>query len=160
MPIDKKDVMTELEELNLEEARHRVGQMKSVQRLRASRRLSIERQLRAEMQRETTIQAVCWHKKGGKGVEMMYQGNDPNYAVIKHIFPLGEMKVFCQRCGKVWEPPPAHLNQRGATTEDRKLYARLYQEYRQALNFPTDNETSGTQLFMVSTAAPQYEAAS
>jgi hypothetical protein len=111
------------------------------------------------MQRESMIQAACWHKKGGKGVEMMYKGSDALYAVIKNILPTGTLQVFCQRCGKVWEPPPAALNRRGASVEDRRLYARLYTEYQQAVNYPTDNETSGSQLFLIHRGDSETEAA-
>jgi hypothetical protein len=154
MADDRKAVMTEMEELNLEEMRFKIGKLRSNSQLRKVRAMSVERSLKADMQRETTIQANCWHKKGGKGVEMMYRGNDANYAVIKNILPHGVLQVFCQRCGKVWEPPPASLNARGASIENRRLYKLLYEEYQKAVNFPTDNETSGSQLFMLTTGAP------
>lgn len=150
----EKNVMTELEELNLVEARFRVDHLRSAQAIRKVRSASVERSLRAEMQRESSIQASCRHRKGGKGVEMMYQGNDSNYAVIKHIYPHGPMHVYCQRCGKEWKPPDTALNRRGASVEDRREYKRLYNEYLEACNFPTDNETSGSQLFMVTRGDP------
>lgn len=141
--------------LQLEEMQYNVEKMRSHKQLRIVRQKSIERSLNAEMQRETTIQARCWHKKGGKGVEMMYQGSDALYAVIKNIFPTGVLKVFCQRCGKKWEPPNPALNRRGASVEDRRLYARLYKEYQEAVNYPTDNETSGSQLFLITQGQPE-----
>jgi hypothetical protein len=151
---DRKTVMAELDELNLIEARYRVSHLQSTQAIRKVRQASVERSLRAEMQRETYKQANCRHRKGGKGVEMMYQGNDSNFAVIKHIYPTGPMHVYCQRCGKEWKPPDAKLNRKGASIEDRREYARLYKEYQEAINFPTDNETSGSQLFMVTRGEP------
>ena len=151
---DKKNVMAELDELNLIEARFRVGHLQSAQAIRKVRQASVERSLRAEMQRETYKQSICRHRKGGKGVEMMLMGSDSNYAVIKHIYPHGLLCVYCQRCGKEWRPPDAALNRKGATIEDRREYARLYKEYTEAVNFPTDNETSGSQLFMVTRGEP------
>jgi hypothetical protein len=93
------------------------------------------------------IQNRCAHRKGGKGVAMLYQGNDSNYAVIKHTLSHGATIVVCQRCTKVWEPPPRNLIRKGATAEDRAEYKRLAEEYQWALNLPTDNEPSGTVLF-------------
>lgn len=151
---DRNKVMTELEALQLEEARFRVANLQSVQRIRARKRESFERSIRAEAEREAIKQSRCVHKKGGKGVEMMYQGNDHNYAVVKHIYAHGELRVYCQRCGKEWKPPDPALQRKGASVEDRREYARLYHEYQQAVNFPTDNETSGSQLFMVTRGEP------
>jgi hypothetical protein len=153
------NIKEQFEALQLEEMQFSVAKMRSAVLVRAKRRASIERSLKADMVRETSIQASCWHKKGGKGVEMMYRGSDALYAVIKNIFPTGVLKIFCQRCGKKWEPPDPALNQRGASAENRRLYARLYKEYQEAVNFPTDNETSGSQLFMVTrNDAPVLEA--
>jgi hypothetical protein len=151
---DKKTVMAELDELNLIEARFRVGHLQSTQAMRKVRAQSVERSLRSERARDEYKQSICRHRKGGKGVEMMLMGSDSNYAVIKHIFPHGPLHVFCLRCGKHWEPPDPRLNRRGASVEDRREYARLYKEYQEAVNFPTDNETSGSQLFMVTRGEP------
>lgn len=151
---DRNKVMTELESLQLEEARYRVANLQSIQSIRKRKRESFERSIRADAEREAYKQSRCVHKKGGKGVEMMYQGNDHNYAVIKHIYAHGEMRVYCLRCGKEWKPPNPALQGKGATVEDRREYARLYKEYQEAVNFPTDNETSGSQLFMVVRGEP------
>jgi len=61
------------------------------------------------------------------------------------------MLVCCIRCGRLWEPPDPALNTRKASAEDKALYKRLYAEYQWAVNLPTDNETSGTQLFVFTT---------
>jgi hypothetical protein len=151
---DRNKVMSELEALQLTEARFRVAHLESSQRIRKTRAQSVERSIRAEMVRDEARQAICVHKKGGKGVEMLLSGNDPNYAVIKHIFPHGALHVYCIRCGKEWKPPDAALNRKGSTIEERREYARLYKEYHAAVNFPTDNETSGSQLFMVTRGEP------
>lgn len=151
---DRTKVMSELESLQLTEARFRVEHLQSAQRIRKTRSASVERSIRAEIEREKIKQSMCVHKKGGKGVEMIFQGNDPNYAVVKHIFPHGPMHVYCMRCGKEWKPPDAAFNRRGAPAEDKREYARLYKEYREAVNFPTDNATSGSQLFLVTHGEP------
>jgi hypothetical protein len=150
-----KSAAEEMQALQLEELQFNVGKLRSQQRLRALRQRSVEDSIRAETRREAVKQAACWHKKGGKGVEMMYRGNDSNYAVIKHVLPHGILIVLCQRCGKLWAPPDAALNQRSATAEERRLYARLYKEYQEAVNYPTDNETSGSQLFLITQGTPE-----
>jgi hypothetical protein len=150
-----KSVTDEYQALQLEELQYNVGKLRSQQRLRLLRQQGIERTLRAEERREAIKQAGCWHKKGGKGVEMMYRGNDSNYAVIKNVLPHGILIVICQRCLKLWAPPDPALNLRTATADERRLYARLYKEYQEAVNFPTDNETSGSQLFLITQGTPQ-----
>ncbi len=85
----------------------------------------------------------------GKGVEMLSRGNDHNYAVVKHQLCHGPIIIICQRCSKVVEPPPLELNTKKATAEQKAEYRRLYEEYQWWLNLPTDNEMSGTQLFVI-----------
>jgi hypothetical protein len=151
---DKKGPSEELAELQLEETRFRVTELRGIRSMREIRKASIEQSLTAQAQRQAAIEALCWHKKGGKGTESLLRGNDSNFAVVKHTQALGDMIVICQRCGKLWEKPPVSLVARGASSEDRKLYARLLAEYTQAVNFPTDNQPSGSQLFIIHHYAP------
>jgi hypothetical protein len=154
MALDKKSITDELEALQLEETRERVEEMRNN---RAARHLRAERRnvdLLDARARQEAIQANCWHKKGGKGVQQLAHGNDHNYAVIKHTLSHGPMIVLCQRCSKVWEPPDTALNARKASVEDKALYRKLYEEYQWAVNLPTDNEPSGTQLFVITKAEP------
>jgi hypothetical protein len=152
-PLDRKSITEELENLQLEETRDRVDAMR---RMRASRLNRAERRtqdlLDARAQQDA-IQASCWHKKGGKGVAMLHMGSDSHYAVVKHVLSHGPMVVICQRCFRLWEPPPIALNARKASAEDKALYKKLYLEYQWAVNLPTDNETSGTQLFVFTAEA-------
>jgi hypothetical protein len=139
----------ELEALQLEETKERVHQMRQRREGIKRRVEGRDRDLRLANARQKAIQDNCWHKKGGKGVAMLSRGNDHNYAVQKHQLCHGPIIVICQRCSKVWEPPPPEWNRRGATPEQKAEYKRLYDEYMVALNFPTDNEMSGTQLFVI-----------
>ena len=145
----------ELEMLQLEETRYKIRDLRSAESMRQTRARSVANSLRIDAARQAQIQAGCAHKKGGKGVEAIYRGNDANYAVIKHQLPHGPIIVVCQRCIKLWVEPPIELNARGATVEMKRLYARLMKEYREALAFPTDNETSGSQLFVITREQPQ-----
>jgi hypothetical protein len=145
--MDKAKISDELEQLQLEETRERVHEIRASRRQRENRRQMVQQSIRQTRALEKRQQEACWHKKGGKGVSQLSHGNDANYAVIKHTLSHGPTIVLCQRCTKVWEPPPVALNRRGASAEDKAEYKRLYQEYVAALNFPTDNEPSGTVLF-------------
>ena len=147
--LDKQKITEELELLQLEESRERVQQIRSKRASRTRRMESRERSLADQRVREKFMQDNCLHKKGGKGVEGRFKGNDPNYAVVKHTLSHGPTIVICQRCFKIWAPPDTALNTKKASTEERKLYRQQYEEYTTALNFPTDNEPSGTQLFVI-----------
>jgi hypothetical protein len=147
--MDGRKINDELEQLQLEETRERVQQIRSKRATRQRRMESRERSFTEQRRREAISQAGCVHRKGGKGVEGRYQGNDTNYAVIKHTLCHGPTLVICQRCFKIWSPPPPELNSRKASSEEKKLYRQLYEQYVAALNFPTDNEPSGTQLFVI-----------
>jgi hypothetical protein len=149
---DKKSVTAQLEQLQLEETQERVDAARATRKARINR----NRQMALTIERGDAIrkaqQDACWHKKGGKGVTMLSQGNDHNFAVVKHQLCHGPIIVVCQRCSKLWEPPlkPA----KGASAEERTKYREDLAEYHRALNLPTDNEQSGTQLFVIGIAEP------
>lgn len=146
MPVDRKQMQEELEELQLQEAREAAELRKQTRTNRDSRIKSIEAALRRDRFNQERIQAACKHLKGGKGTQNIYNGNDNStYAVITHTLSHGPTIVVCQRCGKIWEPPAA-LGKK-STPEQKAKYREDLTEYRRALNFPTDNEPSGTVLF-------------
>jgi hypothetical protein len=152
--LDKAKITDALEQLQLEETQERVNQMRQRKESVRRRILSRETDLRNARIRQKAIQDNCWHKKGGKGVEMLAHGNDHNYAIVKHQLCHGPIIIICQRCSKVVEPPDPALNARKATPEQKAEYKRLYEEYQLWLNLPTDNEMSGTQLFVVNRTEP------
>lgn len=154
MPLDRKAITEELEQLQLEETRDRVTEMRHRRESLRRRAEARDTDLKDSAARQKAIQDACWHKKGGKGVTMLFQGNDHNYAVVKHTLSHGPLLVICQRCSKVWEPPNTALNTRASSKEDKALYKKLYDEYQWAVNLPTDNEPSGTQLFVITREEP------
>lgn len=159
MANDKITVTQELEALHLEQARFEVNRLRGSEQMRKTRVHAIESALAADLVRTEQTISRCVHRKGGKGVESMYRGNDSNYAVIKHQLPTGPIIVICQRCPKVWSAPDPALISKGATAEQRRQYARELKEYTEALNFPTDNEMSGSQLFVVTNHDAGYQEA-
>lgn len=97
--------------------------------------------------------AGCNHKKGGKGLEGFRgrgDGKAGGYAVIQHMFPNGDIGVFCQRCPKIWLPP-VFPNREELTKEEFELANKAYDKdhaaWRWALALPTDNEMSTSGLF-------------
>ena len=148
-PLDKGTVTAQLEQLQLEETTERIAEMRLRKENIRRRAEGRERDIQNANARKKMQEDNCWHKKGGKGVEMLSRGSDAHYAVVKHQLCHGPIIIICQRCSKVVEPPDTRLNARKATPEQKAEYRRLYDEYQHWLNLPTDNEMSGTQLFVV-----------
>ena len=147
--LNKETITAELEQLQLEETQERVRQMRQSKEALRRRVEGRDRDIARALARRKVMEDNCWHKKGGKGVEMLSRGNDHHYAVVKHQLCHGPIIIICQRCAHVAEPPPLELNRKKATAEQKAEYRRLYEEYQWWLNLPTDNEMSGTQLFVI-----------
>jgi hypothetical protein len=146
--MDKAKISDELEQLQLEETRDRIAKSRRDKTMQLRRITDKQNALKRNAAIQAQAQSICVHKKGGKGKENWFNGNDSDYAVVKHILSHGPMIVVCQRCGCLWEPPPLEL--RNGTAEEKREYKRLYVEYRAATEFPTDNMTSGARLFEIS----------
>jgi len=136
-----------LQELQLEEALEVAQERRQRRAGRENKIKAIEFALARDREQEKRKQEACVHRKGGKGKDGIYNGNDANYAVITHTLSHGPTIVVCQRCGKIWEPP-ARLP-KGASKELRAQYVEQMAEYRKALALPTDNEPSGTVIFEI-----------
>ena len=99
-------------------------------------------------------QANCTHRKGGTINDLgrpgsaLYKGTSPQYAVIKHQMMHRDIWVRCLRCGKWWKPPV-----RSHYKQDRDFWRAMF-EYEEALNFPTNNTTSGSVLCNFSKMLP------
>lgn len=89
-------------------------------------------------------QATCKHKKGGKNMEGILNGNDANYSVVQHTYPWGQTDVMCTRCSKEWRQPSLTLRK-----ENPKAYKVQFAAWKEAMQFPTDNEPSGSQIFVI-----------
>ena len=93
--------------------------------------------------------SACNHKKGGKNLEgARGRGLDDKYAIIRHQLPIGDLAVICTKCRKIWLP--AELAGRMGMEPDEK-------GYREARSWPTDNEDSGSSLFVVVRADLRFE---
>lgn len=144
---DNKTISTheKLEQLQFEEAMEVADERRRRRIERQHRREGLELTIKRDRENQERIQAACAHRKGGKGTQQLYAGNDQNYSVITHTLSHGPTVVICQRCWKIWEPP-VRLP-KNATAEMRAKYREDLAEYNRARAFPTDNEPSGTVLF-------------
>jgi hypothetical protein len=93
----------------------------------------------------------CNHKKGGSGAEGFIggQGDDSQYAVMKHRYQNGDVWVRCLRCGKTWKPPvESEFTVKGKF--DQAAYDEALHEYEKAVAFQTRNQMSGSIQFRFS----------
>ncbi len=127
-------------------------QLQEINARKESRRLQIAEQQRDIVENERqriAREANCKHKKGGRNKGGLERGTDSNYAVIQHTMPIGDVIVMCQRCGAIWTKPPIELKR-----SDPEAHAVMQRNYLRALEWPTDNEPSGTQLFLIQRTPP------
>src|SRR5581483_7940833 len=152
-----EEMELEIKRLELEAKKLEVQEKKA--NLQYLRERLDERELRRENIRQRSItngqtlqqlaaadrlsQSRCNHRKGGNGAEGVVtgQGDDSQYAVLKHTFCNGDTWVRCLRCGKTWKPP---ILSKFKTKEDYEL---ALAEYQAAVGFQTRNVTSGSIMF-------------
>jgi hypothetical protein len=151
-----REVERQLQEIKLQSAQLELEDLTArVEKERARREqmiMSFNAQMRTLADNDNKIkleQTVCAHRKGGMGMDGILNGHDPFYSVIKHTYPWGATQVKCSRCSKEWNAPEPALRK-----SDRAEYDRQLAEYKVALALPTDNQPSGTQLFIIHRPAP------
>lgn len=108
--------------------------------------------IRATKDGEERQQAHCNHKKGGNGAQGVVggQGDDSQYAILKHTFANGDVWIRCLRCGKTWKPPVKSMH----TTQTS--YDAAMAVYREALAFQTRNVPSKSVIFQYSDGGEYY----
>jgi len=130
----------ERERLELEQLRHEVAELQSKRERKAMAHSQVEHDLKDFEDNQRRRQENCNHRKGGKNLEgVQGRGTDPMYAVIQHQLPFGDWIVICQRCQKIWKKGDA--------------------DYKEAINFQTDNSPSGPTLFLITKTAPEEKVA-
>lgn len=150
---EREKLDLEREELELEKLRADVDKLRGERMQRMMQRERMAQTLKDNETQEALRRASCKHRKGGKNKAGFLNGNDSNYSVIHHTYPEGRLVVMCTRCQSEWEKPPIELRK-----TDPKTYREKMAAYQEALNWPTDNEPSGTQLFLITrdgTPAPE-----
>lgn len=108
--------------------------------------------IKATKDGEARQQAHCNHKKGGNGAQGVVggQGDDSQFAVLKHTFANGDMWIRCLRCGKTWKPPVKSEHTTQAS------YDAALGVYREAVNFQTRNVASKGVIFQYSDGGEFY----
>lgn len=139
----------EMKKLQLELMQEQVQTMNQQKETRRMKLAKQQRELEANARIKDAREAGCKHKKGGRNKEGLDKGNASDYSVIHNIYPWGAEQVMCQRCGATWDEPAIELRE-----TDPEKYFELLHLYRIAMDWPTDNETSGTQLFLITRNAP------
>lgn len=172
-PLEKKKALSEGEQLDLDikkaelaakqlELKERTANLQDVEERLAERELKRENKrqrsltngqtLKQLAQNDNAAQKRCNHRKGGNGAQGVVagQGDDSQYAVLKHTFANGDMWVRCLRCGKTWKPPVKE------DFDSEAQFLKAVVEYETAVNFQTRNVPSGSVTFRFSDNGAYY----
>jgi hypothetical protein len=137
---------------NLQDLQERLAERELKRENKRQRSLTNGQTLKQLATNDAAAQKRCNHRKGGNGAHGVVggQGDDSQYAVLKHTFANGDMWVRCLRCGKTWKPPI----QESFKTEAEFLAAVVV--YETAVNFQTRNVASGSCQFRFSDGGKYY----
>jgi hypothetical protein len=152
LELEEKRLLVASQKANLQDMEERL-QERQLKRDNARQKSLINGQsLKATDDNYRQTQARCKHKKGGDGAQGVIggQGNDSQYAVLKHKFANGDIWVRCLRCAKTWKPPV----KRSYKTDVE--YNAAMAEYKVALDFPTRNSMSAGVVFQFSDGGEFY----
>ena len=137
---------------NLQDLQERLAERELKRENKRQRSLTNGQTLKQLATNDLAAQKRCNHRKGGNGAQGVVggQGDDSQYAVLKHTFANGDMWVRCLRCGKTWKPPI----EEAFKTEAEFLAAVVV--YETAKNFQTRNVASGSCQFRFSDGGKHY----
>lgn len=148
--------MKELEmrkaEAELQDLEERLAERELKRENKRQRSVTNGATLRQISANDKIAQDRCNHKKGGNGAEGIIggQGDDSQYAVLKHRMPNGDVWVRCLRCGKTWKPPVKSEFTSKSGELNQAAYATAQSVYADAVAFQTRNVTSGSIQFRYS----------
>lgn len=139
-------------EANLQDLQERLAERELKRELKMQRSKTNGDTIKQLQRGDEVAQKRCNHKKGGNGANGVVggQGDDSQYAVLKHTFANGDMWIRCLRCGKTWKPPIRSLY----NTDE--AYLRVVAEYEAAINFQTRNVPSASVQFRFSDNGEYY----
>jgi hypothetical protein len=139
-------------EANLQDLQERLAERELKRETKKQRSVTNGQTLLQLDANDKAAQRRCNHRKGGNGAHGVVggQGDDSQYAVLKHTFANGDMWVRCLRCGKTWKPPVK------SKFTDEAAYLRAVVEYETAVNFQTRNVPSGSVTFRFSDNGAYY----
>jgi len=146
LELEEKRLTVEAAKANLQDTRERLDERQLKRGVLASRSKTNGATISALAANAKKVQNRCNHKKGGNGIPGYVggQGNDSNYAVMKHTMCWGDTWIRCMRCGKTWKPPVEKF------FDSKEEYIKEFTEYQAALNYQTNNSGSSSYQFRYS----------
>lgn len=137
LEMELRKIEIEHKQLEIEIQREQVAQIRAKRANRLSEIGNRERATRQLIANTEARQKACNHRKGGMGLQGVLggQGDSPKYCVIKHVLPDATYLVLCTRCFKEWY--------QGNDVLGRPQTAG----FQEAIQYPTDNQESGSSLF-------------
>ena len=152
LQLEREAVDLELAQLQLEDLRESSAHRRAIREQKARNQIAYQALLIENADIQKAKEEACPHRKGGKDLEGLRFGSSSNYSVVKHTLPMGDQMVVCQRCQKTWHKPlRAAFEVNGKL--DQRAYKAALEEYKFAINMPTDNTPSGTRMFVLSSEA-------
>lgn len=139
-----------MRELQLEELRMSVAKRRAMAEMRKMESEGQELALAKSRQDIINIQRACNHRKGGKDKQGIGNGNDSDYAIIKHTYSDMAPSVLCQRCQFDWRQGDTETKlgvARNVFEAGAKNHSKI--SFETAFNWPTDNEPSGACFFLI-----------
>jgi len=145
MEFELKQLEIQAKRAELEDTKERLAEREMKRETKRQRGATNGLTLKQMKDTDARIQRRCNHKKGGNGLEALAngQGDDAQYAVIKHQMCNGDIWVRCLRCGKTWKP----VTEKEFTVDgklDRAAMELADKEYKEAVAFTTKNVQSGS----------------
>ncbi len=139
LELEEKQLAVKFQKANLVDMEERLAERELKRESRRQDAQSKGAALSVKAKNEATQQSNCNHKKGGNGAQGVVggQGDDSQYAVLKHTFANGDTWVRCLRCGKTWKPPV-----KSDFKNNQEGYTSAMDVYKQALQFQTRNVPS------------------
>lgn len=163
---------------NLQDAKERLEERALRREQRSQRSVTNGQTLKALNEGDNAAQTRCNHRKGGNGQEGIVggQGDDSQYAVLKHTMLNGDTWIRCMRCAKTWKPPlednfyfdeqgtwwPPSSDAHGAVSPPLKgkfsqeKFSEAQAKYQEALRFQTKNKPSSSYVFKYSDGGRFY----
>lgn len=146
---------------NLQDIKERLNEREVTRQTKTQRAVTNGQAINATKTAWASQQSRCNHRKGGNGADGIVagQGDDAQYAVIKHRMQNGDVWVRCLRCGKTWKPPieeDFYFDKNGKSvavqdgTFDKEAFQNAVREYTAAVAFQTRNSMSGSITFQYS----------
>jgi hypothetical protein len=151
---DREMRIDKLRDLQIAEAEQRASDRATTKATKDAKTAAFQTELRVTRSNQDAKRKNCTHRKGGKVagtagiVKAINKGSSSDYALITHTLPVGNKVIICQRCGTEWAEPAKEMRRTNPAE-----YKRLLEEFQHMENLPTDNEPSGTQIFLVERAA-------